>query len=156
MAKDKTVDYTEYVGKPSTEMQARMIEWLQSDEVGADATACKNKQEAFELGVRLGIALRIPFQKSDFNQAARGEAAEAREAALVEKKTSKAASKKAKEIVEEVEADEDEDEEQEEAPKPVKKGKKVAAEKPVAKKAGKKAGKKAAPVEDADDEDDEF
>lgn len=155
MAKDTAApDYTEYVGKDATEMQTRMIEWLQSDEVGADASAAKNKQEAFELGVRLGIALRIPFQKSDFNQAARTEAAEAREAKLTEKATSKKATKKAKEVVAEVEED-DEEETEEEAPKPAKKaGKKAATKKAPAKKAGGK--KAAAPAADEDDEDDEF
>lgn len=151
MAKNEAPDYTEYVGKDATEMQARMIEWLQTEEVGAEPSSFKNKQEAWEDGVRLGIALRIPFQKSDFNQSARSEAAEARDAKQVEKKTSKAASKKAKEVVEE--ADEADDEEaEEEAPKPTKK----AAKKATTKKVAKKASKKAAPAEDEDSEDDEF
>ena len=146
-----TKDYTEYVNKDLTDMQARMIEWLQGEEVGADATACKNKQEAFELGVKLGVALRIQFQKSDFNQEARSTAADEREQAKAKKAETKKASKKTAAAEE---ADEDEAEEQEEeAPKPVKKaGKKAAAKKPAA----KKPAKKAAATADEDDEDDEF
>lgn len=150
-----TQDYTEYPAKAPTALQSNMAEWLTGEEVGADPTTCKNKQEAFELGVKLGVALRIQYQKSDFNQGLRTEAAEKREQAVTEKATSKAAGKKAKakaEVAEEADEDEAEDEPEE---KPAKKAaKKAAAAKKPAKKAAKKAAAKAA--EDEDDEDDEF
>lgn len=147
-------DYTDYPAKAATDLQTNMAEWLRGEEVGADPASCKNKDAAFDLGVKLGVALRIQYQKSDFNQGLRTEAAEARDNAKAEKKTSKAAGKKVKQAEAEVEADEDEDaEEVEEAPKPTKK----AGKKAVAKKAPvKKAAKAKAAKDEDDDEDDEF
>lgn len=68
-------DYKKPVGKAPTALQARFAEWLQSDAVGYNPQAAKSKVEAFNEGVRLAVALRIPFQASDFN----------REATLVER-----------------------------------------------------------------------
>lgn len=131
-------DPSDYVDQKATPLQERFAEWLTTEEVGADPSACKSKQEAFELGVKLGTSLRIVFQKSDFNQEARATDAQERASA---KKAAKKAAKAAKATAAEVEEDADEDEE--ETPPPAKKAaaKKAA---PAKKAAAKKATKRAA------------
>jgi hypothetical protein len=149
VAREKVTDLTSYVEKDLTDLQERMIEWLQSEEVGADPAACKNKAEAFALGVKLGVSLRIHFQKSDFNQEARAEAAAAREEAAAAKAAEKPAKKAAKKAA--AAAEVEEDEEEEEAPAPAKKAvaKKTAAKKAPAKKA---SARKAAAEEEGEEE----
>jgi hypothetical protein len=65
---EKEKDYTGYASKAATPLQQDFAEWLLSDEVGYDPSAAKTKRDAFEEGVRLAVALRIPFQASDFNR----------------------------------------------------------------------------------------
>jgi hypothetical protein len=109
-------DFTTYLGKAPTVTQARMIEWLQTDEVGYDASTAKSKQEAFEEGARLTFALRMDFQRSEFNQDARQDSidakAEAKEATKAKPARKTRAAKAAEvEEVEEVEEDDLEEEE---------------------------------------------
>jgi hypothetical protein len=68
-------DYTGYVAKAATPLQEDFAEWLMGEEVGYDPSSAKTKKDAFEEGVRLAVALRIPFQASDYN---RGRTAERR------------------------------------------------------------------------------
>lgn len=89
-------EYAAYATKAPTALQARFVPWIM-DKTGYDASTAKSKQEAFEAGVRMAVALRIPFQRSDENQAARAEgrangAAEA-EAAPPAKKAGRKAAK---------------------------------------------------------------
>jgi hypothetical protein len=115
-------DYAKYADKPATDLQVRFGEWIQ-DKVGIEF-GTKKELEAFNEGVRLATALRMPFQRSDENQSVlekrRGgeeEEAPARPAKKATKKARRAAA-------------------EEEAPaKP-------------AKKAAKKAARRAAPASD--------
>lgn len=58
---------TDYKALPPTNLQARFVGWIQ-DKVGYEPTKAKTKAEAFAEGVRLAVALRMPFQASDENQ----------------------------------------------------------------------------------------
>lgn len=60
------VDYTTYLDKAPTDTQARFADWLK-EKVGV-AFGTKKEESAFEEGVRLGTALRMPFQRSPENQ----------------------------------------------------------------------------------------
>lgn len=62
-------DYTKYLDKAPTELQERFAIWVQ-EKTGFEANGCKTKQEAFEQGVRLGVALRMAFQASPENREA--------------------------------------------------------------------------------------
>lgn len=150
----------DYLGKEPTDVQARMAEWL-TETVGYEPTKAKTKQEAFEEGVRLAVALRMDFQRSEENQ----EVLKERRAEAKAAKAKKAAGKKSKKVkdVEPVEPDEDVDatdeEEQEEEPAPKRRAKKAAPKKAAKKAAPKKAARKPEPDEDedegSDDDDDE-
>lgn len=126
-------DYSDYIEKAATPTQARMIEWLQGDDVGYDPTTAKTKAEAFAMGAKLVFALRMEFQRSPFNQ----DAIEERRAELEEAKaeTKAAAPKKTRatrkakaepepepeeddEIFEEEEDDVEDDDVEEETPAP--------------------------------------
>lgn len=135
---------SDYVDQDATELQERFVEYLLSEEVGADPASCKSKGDAFALGVKLGTSLRIVFQRSDFNQEAR-KAAAAERAAAAKATAKKASPKKAAEAAE----DTDEDEEEEEPAKPTKAAKAAAAKKAAgAKKATKSARGRAAAAEE--------
>lgn len=110
-------DFTVWATKPATDLQKRFGPWI-LDKVGIEF-GTKKELDAFLEGVRLSTALRIPFQASPENQAARAEKA-AEEKPV---KATKAAAAKASAAVEE-----------------------PAEAKPAA-KAGRKAAKKAAPTE---------
>lgn len=81
---DEELDYTYPLGQPPTPLQARMGEWLMSEAVGYDPNAAKSKREAFLEGVRLCIALRIPYQASDHNKEATAQERADREQARAE------------------------------------------------------------------------
>lgn len=66
-------DFTAYATKAPTSLQSRFADWL-IDEVGLEF-GTKKEEAAFKEGVRLGTALRIPFQRSDANQEYRQRAA---------------------------------------------------------------------------------
>lgn len=63
------VDYTSYADKTPTDLQVRFAEWI-TDKTGFEPSGCKTKQEAYEAGVRLGVALRMQFQASPENREA--------------------------------------------------------------------------------------
>lgn len=79
-------DYSSYIEKAATPTQERMIEWLQSDDVGYDPTTAKTKADAFYMGAKLVFALRMEFQRSDFNQEYLEERRQELEAAKAETK----------------------------------------------------------------------
>jgi hypothetical protein len=87
---ETTIDYPKYLEKAPTALQERFAGWLQSEAVGYDPSKAKSKVEAFEEGVRLAVALRIPFQASDFNR-------EANAASQAENAKKRAAAKEVKE-----------------------------------------------------------
>lgn len=105
-------DYTVALDKAPTSLQSRFADFLISDEVGYSPASAKTKEEAFREGVRLAVALRIPFQASTTNKEAteleRQERAEQKRLAAEAKEQAKAA--KAAEAPAE----------EEEAPKPAK------------------------------------
>jgi len=68
MANDD-VDYSGYSGKEPTKLQADFADWLVEKLELNFAT--KKEEAAWREGVRLAVALRIPFQKSPENQAER-------------------------------------------------------------------------------------
>jgi len=136
VVEDAEVDYTKYVGKAPTDLQERFAEWI-LDKTEYDPSSEKTKAAAFAEGVRLGVALRMPFQRSDENQAVLEERREANEAKTAAKPAKKA-TKKAKPA-----PDEDDIETADEA-----------LERPV-RKAVKKAVKKAAAPVEVDDDDTE-
>ena len=74
MAKTKeetSPDLSAYLEKEPTDLQARFAEWLKDEEiVGYDPSKAKNKEEAFNEGVRLAVALRMTFQASPENREA--------------------------------------------------------------------------------------
>lgn len=63
------LDFTTYAGKPATDLQARFADWL-IEKVGVSFSN-KKEEAAWREGVRLGVALRIPFQRSPENQTVR-------------------------------------------------------------------------------------
>jgi hypothetical protein len=138
MAKQETVeeyDYTRYLDKEPTDLQARFGEWL-VDKVGVKF-GTKKEEAAFLEGVRLATALRMPFQRSPENQEASpmvraNRGTSAKKAAAPKKSTSKAA------VAEEVEEDD--------APKSTR-GKRTVrrTEEPPAKPARRPARRRAAP-----------
>lgn len=81
MAEATEEDFTKYKDKEPTELQARFAPWL-VEKTGYDPAVAKTKQAAFEAGVRLAVALRIPFQASPENR----EATEARRLAAQEER----------------------------------------------------------------------
>lgn len=90
-------DYKAALTKTATSLQARFAEWLQGDEVGYNPAAAKTKKDAFEEGVRLGVALRIPYQASEHNRAATAEEKAEREAERQRAKQERDAAKAARE-----------------------------------------------------------
>jgi hypothetical protein len=64
------LDYSYPLGQDPTPLQDRFASWIMSDAVGYAPSAAKTKEEAFREGVRLGVALRIPYQASDHNKEA--------------------------------------------------------------------------------------
>lgn len=68
-AAEKEQDFTTWAAKEPTDLQGRFADWL-IEKVGVAVTS-KKEEAAFREGVRLGTALRIPFQASPENQAAR-------------------------------------------------------------------------------------
>lgn len=64
---EETGDYTGYADKPATDMQQRFIDWTK--EKLALTFTSKKEEAAFDEGMRLGTALRMPFQRSPENQA---------------------------------------------------------------------------------------
>jgi hypothetical protein len=110
-------DFTKYADKAPTSLQQRFGAWL-VEKVGL-TFGTKKEEAAFMEGVRLGTALRIPFQRSDENQTERAQAAATRaEAPKPAKKVAAA-----------------------EEPKPAKRGKKAQAEPEAAAAAPAKAAK---------------
>jgi hypothetical protein len=65
----KTTSFTDYLDKEPTPLQARFPDWL-VEKVGITFGTAK-EMAAFREGVRLSTALRIPFQASPENRAAR-------------------------------------------------------------------------------------
>lgn len=73
------MDLTPYATKAPTSLQRRFAEWI-PDATGININGFKTKQEAFNEGVRLAVALRMIFQASPENR----EATAAERAARVE------------------------------------------------------------------------
>lgn len=98
-------DYTGYPGKAASDLQVRFAAWTK-DKCGL-TFATKKEEAAYDLGLKLGVALRIEFQASPENQAARAAAAAApKPVKEVKEKTPKTAKPKAEAApVEEPEAD---------------------------------------------------
>lgn len=122
------IDYTYPLGKAPTSLQDRFATWLMGDEVGYAPSAAKTKEEAFREGVRLAVALRIPYQASDHNREATAIEREERQAEKerlaaerAQAKAERAAAKATPAVAEEV-AEEDAP-----APKPAKAAKGKAA-----------------------------
>lgn len=143
--KPEAGDFSGYLEKGPTDLQARFTDWLQGDAVGYNPASAKTKAEAFAEGVRLATALRMKFQASPENQEeleARRAAKEERQAKAAKRKTSGRKTRKAKaeeepepeeleddeeelEDDEEAEEPEAEEEEPEEKPKPVRRTRKA-------------------------------
>lgn len=126
-------DYTAAVDKPISELQQHLHDWL-LDKTEYDPAKAKTKAEAFLMGVKLTVQLRMQHQASPENQerqAAAEAAREEREAAKAEKPKGKSKPKAKAEEAEEVE-------EAEEA----KPAKKTAAKAPAKKATPKKASAK--------------
>jgi hypothetical protein len=70
---EKEYDYASYAGKPPSDLQKRMADFVIA-KCGIEFSS-KKEEAAFRDGLRLGVALRIQFQASPENQAARAEAA---------------------------------------------------------------------------------
>jgi hypothetical protein len=89
------MDYTTVLGKSPTSLQARMAEWIRSEEVGYDPNAAKSKMEAFNEGVRIAVAHRMNYQASTHNKEAtaieREERAAEKARATAEREAAKAA-----------------------------------------------------------------
>lgn len=62
-------DFTRYASLAPTPLQERFGPWIM-EKTGYDPATAKSKQEAFLAGVRLAVALRIPFQASPENKSA--------------------------------------------------------------------------------------
>jgi hypothetical protein len=86
-------DWSGYRDKPPTDTQARMADWV-IEKTGLSFSS-KAAEAAFRDGIRLGVALRIPFQASPENQAVRSNGA-AEAAPAPAKKAAKAAAAPAK------------------------------------------------------------
>jgi len=76
MAEPKEIDFEEYRTKGPTSLQRRFAVWIAENcevEFGT-----KKEEAAFREGVRLAVALRIPFQRSPENREATQEEREQR------------------------------------------------------------------------------
>lgn len=89
-ATETEIDYPSYLDKAPTDLQARFAIFIQ-EKTGLDPNSFKTKPQAFEEGVRLGVALRMAFQASPENREAterrrqeRNQAAEQDEAPAAE------------------------------------------------------------------------
>jgi hypothetical protein len=67
-AAEDELDYTKYLDKEPTDLQARFGDWI-LDKVGVEF-GTKKETDAFREGVRVATALRMPFQRSPENQEA--------------------------------------------------------------------------------------
>lgn len=86
----REIDYEAYKTKAPTDLQERFVPWL-TDKVGIDPNSdFKSKAHAFAEGVRLAVALRIPFQASDENRAATEQARANREQARAQRQAAPA------------------------------------------------------------------
>lgn len=72
-------DYTAYLGKEPTRLQATFADWI-VEKTGKTFGNAK-EEAAWKDGVRLGVALRMKFQASDENQAELARAKAERDAA---------------------------------------------------------------------------
>jgi hypothetical protein len=151
MAKSEAKDYTAYVDKAPTALQEHITDWLQ-EVTEYDPTKARTKAEAFAMGVKLTVALRMEHQKSEANQERL--AALRTDDAPAKAKAKKKAAKKAEEAAEELEEAEEEAEEEAPAPKRARKGAPRPAK--AAKKTAAKSRRRAAPAEDDADEDEEL
>lgn len=113
--KPEAEDFSPYLEKGPTDLQARFTDWLKGEAVGYDPATAKTKAEAFAEGVRLATALRMKFQASPENQ----EELEARRLAKEEEQQAKSSKRKSparktrKAKAEEPEPEELEDDEEE-------------------------------------------
>lgn len=149
-------DYTAYVDRPASTMQAHFLDWL-LEKTEYDPATAKTKAAAFEAGVRLGTALRGAHQASPENQErlalARKAAEEAVEKAATKPAKAAAPAKAVKPakaikpapVVEPDEDDDDDDDEEVETPAapPVKRA---------AKKATPTAARRGRPAAQTDEE----
>lgn len=63
-------DFTKYAEKPASALQEEFTEWLIDEVYGGESPhTSKAAAAAFEDGVRLATALRMPFQRSEKHQA---------------------------------------------------------------------------------------
>lgn len=119
--KPEAEDFSGYLEKGPTDLQARFTDWLKGDAVGYNPASAKTKAEAFAEGVRLSTALRMKFQASPENQELLEERRAAKEAQehkpKPKRKTRKAKAQEEPEP-EEIEEDEDPEEDDEEEPEP--------------------------------------
>jgi hypothetical protein len=85
---DGTADYTPYATLQPTRLQDEFADWI-VDKTGVDPSGAKSKAAAFAEGVRLGVALRIPYQRSPENRASREQASAAKAEAVAAPKPAK-------------------------------------------------------------------
>ena len=78
-AEEREIDFAAYKTKAPTDLQERLDQWLR-DKCDITPADFKSKDEAFSEGVRLAVALRIPFQASPENRRDTAAARAAREA----------------------------------------------------------------------------
>ena len=91
MATETEPDYTTALGKAPTSLQGRFADFIMSEEVGYDPASAKSKEAAFREGVRLAVALRIPFQASTTNREATAAERAERQAQIEADRVAKAA-----------------------------------------------------------------
>lgn len=86
-------DYSTYITKPTGALYPHLLGWIK-DKTGVSFTT-KKEQEAFDLGVKLTLALRTAHQSSDENQQRLADAKTEREEALAAAAEAKAEEAKA-------------------------------------------------------------
>lgn len=114
----REIDFSVYADKEPTSLQERFADWIIDKCELSFGT--KKEEAAFRNGVRVSVALRIPFQSSDENRQATAEEREARAAERAKAKQD-AANKRA----EREKAKGAEQSDAEEAPKKVTRGRRA-------------------------------
>ena len=122
VVEEEPPEFAEFAEKAASPLQADMAEWLR-EVTGIVPEDLADMDTAFNEGVRLGVALRIQYQKSERNKSRRARPADEDDEAP------KTSSKKAK-ARKAAEPDDDDDDEDDEAPA---KGKGKKAAEPAAK-----------------------
>lgn len=145
------LQYQDYAEKEPTSLQAHMVEWIQ-EFTGVNPKEYEDKETSFAEGVRLGVALRMEYQRSSENRERTAAEREEREEEMAAARQER--EEKRQQRAEEAERKRAEREEQRAAREEEREAKRLEREEAAKAKAAAKASKESV-VEDEDEDEDE-